>query len=65
MQKKRNKLNPRTVELRKLMREHSLTTRKVGELVGRSRQAAKRWTAEFTVISQPMLDLLKYRIREL
>lgn len=56
--------DPKTQELRALMAQHGLTTRKVGELVGCSRQCVKRWTAELTVIKQPMLDLLKYRLQD-
>lgn len=57
-------LDPKTQELLQLMSEHKLTTRKVAALVGRSRQCVKRWTGEFTIIEQQMLDLLKYRIRD-
>lgn len=57
-------LDPKTKELLKIMNEHGLTTRAVAKLVGRSRQAVKRWTGEFTIIDQSILDLLKYRLAE-
>jgi hypothetical protein len=56
--------NPKTLELLRLMEEHDLTTRAVAQMVGRTRQCVKRWTAEFTIIEQPMLDLLKYRLAD-
>jgi hypothetical protein len=61
---KPKKLDPKTEELLQLMSSHGLTTRAVGKLVGRSRQAVKRWTGEFTVVDQSMLDLLKYKLKE-
>jgi len=56
--------DPKTKELLDIMRRHDLTARRVGQLVGRSRQAVKRWTGEFTIIDQSMLDLLKYRLKD-
>jgi hypothetical protein len=64
MVQKQTPRDPKTDELWSLMREHQLSTRKVGELVARSRQCVKRWTSEKTIISQPMLDLLKYRLSD-
>lgn len=55
-------LDPKTIQLLALMKQHDLSARAVGTLVGRSRQAVKRWTGEFTVIDQSMLDLLTYRL---
>lgn len=57
-------LDPRTAQLLRIMRKHGLTTRQVGQLVGRSRQAVKRWTSELTIIDESLLALLKYRLRE-
>lgn len=64
MKAKSKKLDPKTVELLQIMQSHGLTARAVGQLVGRSRQAVKRWTGEFTIIDQSILDLLKYRLAE-
>lgn len=64
MKKIKSKLDPRTVELRRLMRQHGLSARQVAALVGRSRQAVKRWTGEFTIIDAALLELLKYKLRE-
>jgi transcriptional regulator with XRE-family HTH domain len=57
-------LDPKTETLLTLMRDHGLTARQVAVLVGRSRQAVKRWMCELTVIDQAMLDLLHYRLRD-
>lgn len=60
----KEEFHPRTKELRAIMSKHSLSARQVGTLVGRSRQAVKRWTSELTLISTPLLDLLKYRLKD-
>jgi transcriptional regulator with XRE-family HTH domain len=57
-------LDPKTRELRRLMKEHKLSTRAVAALVSKSRQTVKRYTSEFTIISQATLDLLKYRLTD-
>jgi hypothetical protein len=57
-------IDPKTRELLRLMQKHELTAREVGELVGRTRQAVKRWTGEFTIVSESMLALLKFRLKE-
>lgn len=64
MKAKVKKFDPKTIELLRIMNQHGLTARAVAQLVGRSRQAVKRWTGEFTVIDQSMLDLLKYRLAD-
>jgi DNA-binding transcriptional regulator YiaG len=58
------KLNPLTTQLRSIMAKHKLTTRAVAELLGRSRQCVKRWSSEHTIIPEPMLELLKYKIAD-
>jgi transcriptional regulator with XRE-family HTH domain len=57
-------LDPKTEALRALMTQHQLSARQVGNLVGRSRQAVKRWMSELTIIDQSMLDLLNYRLQD-
>lgn len=61
---KTKRLHPRTIELRNLMAQHGLTARQVSAMVGRSRQSIKRYTAQLTVVSETVLDLLKYRLRD-
>ena len=56
------KLNAKTIELRRLMKAHGLSCRQVAAMVNRSRQAVKRWTAEFTIVDQSMLELLKFKL---
>ena len=58
----KRKMNVKTLELRQLMGQHGLSCRDVGAIVGRSRQAVKRWMGEFTIIDSSMLELLKLKL---
>lgn len=45
------------------MIDHDMTTADIAEVVGCTRQAVKRWSAELTLIPKPKLRLLKLELR--
>lgn len=57
-------LHPRTRALKALMSKYSLSTADVATLLSKSPQTGKRYSGGFTIISEALLDLLKYKLNE-
>lgn len=46
------------------MSKYSLSTADVATLLSKSPQTGKRYSGGFTIISEALLDLLKYKLNE-